>query len=290
MKGRKLLSLTPRDSELFYFLWRHKVCTTMGLKSKFFPNGSPLTAYQRLTMLKKGRFIKTVSDDKLINFGWSLDVRGFETLKELVPRLKEVGYLSENIKHDILVTAALNGEFLINQPSSIEIFTEQELRRYRNDYYPSWVPEDSSHRPDGLWHVTFSDSTQTTALEVELSSKRISDYEFIADYYRANSNVSRVLWIVSTPSLIKTIRKGIELARASTSCDHNFILLEQFLENGWHSLISEGQLKNQMLSAAIGFKLPQDTHNCGTSVLLDTRISPRHPTIYFKPTLSHFIY
>lgn len=134
------VTLTERDLKILRYLWRWKVLSTAALTEKFFPERSPITAYTRLWHLQDGNYIRLIplSDGK--RFVWGLDQKGLASIKNQLPDLREIGFKSENVEHDHLVSAIHIGEWLTTTTSDDYFFSEQELRRFHLDQYPEWVP------------------------------------------------------------------------------------------------------------------------------------------------------
>ena len=126
-----------RDIPLLVFLWQWKLSTTAALACRFFPERSLPTAYHRLWLLEKAKFIREHTDRYRKRFAWGLDQKGYHAIRELLPALREEGYKSENIGHDLLVTAVHIGDWLLGAPTGAEVFSEQQLRRYHSDYFPA---------------------------------------------------------------------------------------------------------------------------------------------------------
>ncbi|MCX6126037.1 MAG: hypothetical protein NTV34_14995 [Proteobacteria bacterium] len=207
-------------------------------------------------------------------FAWSLDQKGYHAIRDLLPVLREDGYKSEHVGHDLLVTATHLGEWLLGTPFGVEIFTEQQLRRYDHESYPSWVPNDETHRPDGYWNVPDGAIKKTIALEVELSRQSHARYEATGDFYARNKSIIRVLWIVKNLAAAENINRHLCKAIAGGNTFHAFVLAHNFQSLGWGAPIVNGI----ETGSSIHSLLQNSTRTCSESVLarlnLDTRKSP----------------
>ncbi len=207
-------------------------------------------------------------------FAWSLDQKGYHAIRDLLPALREDGYKSEHIGHDLLVTAVHLGEWLFGAPVGVETFTEQQLRRYDHEFYPSWVPPDEAHRPDGYWNVPKGSIKNTIALEVELSRQTHKRYEAIGEFYAINKGIIRVLWIVRNLAAAQTINSQLVKAAPDAKTFHAFVLAPDFQKLGWGAEIVHGI----DIGNSIHDLLQNSTRTSPEPVLatlsLDTRKSP----------------
>lgn len=268
---RAKLSST-KDLPLLMFLWQWKVSTTAGLSRRFYPERSPAKAYVRLWKLERAGFIRARCDDSSEHFIWMLDKRGFHALRLRLLEMKEEGYLSENMFHDLIVSAIHLGDSLDKTIPSIEFCTEQELRRLDPASLPAWVPS-CSRRPDGYWGINTVSSHKVIALEVELSVKPDSEYESIARFYEEREGIHQVLWVVKRASIAEKLH---EIFKNNTrrTFKHSFLVLDPFYSHGWQAAIHCGVDAGKSIARLLG-------NNCETSAiqvsgqfLLDTRKTP----------------
>lgn len=243
-----MLSLSE-DLPLLMFLWRWKVSTTAVLSRKFYSHRSGQAAYLRLWKLEKAGFIRSISNNTANMFIWTLDRRGFESIRPHLPDLKEEGYSSENIFHDLLVAAIHQGDCIFKKLSGVDFVTEQELRRLNQPSLPGWVPE-CDRRPDGYWRVRNDSSHKVVALEVELSPKVESEYDSIARYYEERDGIDQILWVVRRESVAE---KMFEVMQNATrrKFKHSLIGLDPLYSSGWqaaiHCGLDAGKTVNQVL-------------------------------------------
>lgn len=283
MKKNVVLS-DSREIPLLHFLWKWKVSTTAALIQKFFPHCKAKTAYNRILALRQSGLIRIRSDGLGQKFVCTLDQTGFEAIREQLPHLKEEGYKSERIGHDLLVSAFHLGNWLVEKPRDAAHFSEQELRRTDPDYFPDWVPKTDIHRPDGYSLIPRGEELHTYAYEVELHSKRDADYARVADFYEHFQNIKRVLWLVPRKSTAELLNEKLMAPLRSNYSPHCFILLEEFRTLGWESRIYVGPEQDKPLSKLFSEVPPTSARSLPdlspVQALLDTRKSPHISTIY----------
>lgn len=125
------------DVPLLYFLWLWKVSTTAALSEKFYGSRTPMRAYMRLRKLHKADFIQCRVDSGGGKYFWSLTKKGYQKIRGFLPHaLKQDGYKSEYVGHDLFVAAVHLGEWLKATPPGCALFTEQQLRRFPLELYP----------------------------------------------------------------------------------------------------------------------------------------------------------
>ncbi len=289
-KLTRRLTTTPtmRDEEIFLFLWKWKIATFKTLAHVFFGNASLPVAYHRLNKLRHAGFLRQRLDESGRNRVWTLDRKGFEALVNRLPELEEYGYGCENVEHDLLVNALHMGDWACGCPKGVQIFTEQQLRRLKPEMYPAWVPQTKNHRPDGYWHIANGNHSLTIAIEVELSAKSKDRYESVAKFYDHYDSIDRILWLVPTPQMAKKILATTSGTNFYRTNIHNFLNLEDFLNNHWHASIFLGPNKGATVSELLSQNLMQTlvqtsskTPINSTSIkmsqhLLDTTSSPQN--------------
>ncbi len=256
------------DLKTLHFLWKWKVSTTSALANSIYPHISCKGAYSRLLNLTKSGLIRCDSDRTGKYHFWTLTKKGFQLVKPALPPLIEDGFESENKTHDLLVSAIHLGEGLFQEIPGLEYFTEQELRRYNPEFFPSWVPKSTRRTADGYWHI--EEKSQTVALEVELSQKSLSAYKTIVFYYQAHPEVTSVIWVVSKPAIANKIQEAIRTGNAVKN-KHNFVHLWDIYNDGWQSPIFDGEKKGRKLEELIRTGPRQYQGGCFSHVHLDMR-------------------
>ena len=267
-----------RDLEVFKFLWRWKMGTTQALAKRYWPSASSETAYNRLLKLQDRGYIESATiNGRGSRFIWVLTKKGFATVLPGLPTLREVGFRSEYPEHDLYVAACHLGEWLVHTPPFVEVFSEQEIRRFNFENYPSWVPRTERHRPDGYWRVPYKNMMLTIALEVELNFKTVNQYEVIGHFYKKQESVNRVCWITDTLSTAKSLQAVFQREDPEGYLKHNFILFKDFGVSHWESKIVMGYEQGKTIGFTLGIRLQDSQHpmhsscTCMTSALLDTR-------------------
>ena len=221
--------------------------------------------------LKRTGYIRTRADNREAKYIWTLDKAGFQAIRDLLPLLESEGYQSEHLGHDFLTTAVHLGDWLINTPPKVEMFSEQELRTVHPDHYPDWLPHPTTHRPDGYWRLPIRDKMGTFALEVELSLKRNVDYEIIGDFYAYHTEIARTIWITEDLTAAKKITQNIKKSIGSKNFTHNFISLHDIKKSMWQSLILIGPEEGKSLAKLLQIQDGNSVEFCTPFFLLDTR-------------------
>ena len=284
MKKLGRSSLSPRvEIPILLFLWRWKVSTTSGVYMRFKPEfrWTVYTAYSRMKRLKVKGFVEFKYSDNCVFKVWTLSQRGFKAISNKLTLLREDGYLSENIEHDIYVMAAHNGEWLPrNSVDDVKTITEQELRRIYAEGLPKEIPSVTDHRPDGYWLFSGENRRKIVALEVELNRKSSEDYVDVGEFYNSNASVESVLWIVQSQALANKIVSAASKNLGRYRDIHNFILLTDFIENGWDSTVFLGNFRlNKMQEFLNKHRVKQTSYRPSTNrkhvctrAILDSRV------------------
>ncbi len=283
MKKNVVLS-TKREIPLLLFLWKWKLSTTAGLIQKFFPDCNGKTAYNRILALRHAGLICVRADSLGQKFVCALDKDGFHAIRERLPELKEEGYKSEHLGHDLLVSAFHLGNWLTRKPNEAALFSEQELRRLDPEFYPDWVPQSDLHRPDGYSLVPGKDGHETFAIEVELHRKKEHDYTRVAEFYAHFHGIRKILWLVPQQSFAFYVEKKMIDPLAGEPSRHNFVLIEEFQNYGWGSRIFIGPDQGKQLTDLLlevppkSGRIPAESNLA--KALLDTRKSPHLTNAY----------
>lgn len=270
--------LTPRDISVLLFLWRWKMATTTAIAKRFFLSTDVTVTYNRLHQLKSRGYLRYQAISQGADgFAWTLTKRGFEAIQSHLPALMSDTFQSETPAHDFFVSAVHLGEWLKHAPPDVEFATEQELRSV---VAPSWVPRNEMHRPDGYWRVPYKGRKVAIALEVELTLKRKDRYALTATFYRDEPSIERVVWIVRTQGMAKSISTALHRQAPENSPRHNFIIEHDIRTLGWGALIRCGRETGATLAALLGCPMEKGMDRPWTSMtqaLLDTRKLPGRP-------------
>jgi hypothetical protein len=93
---------------------------------------------------------------------------------------------------------------------------------------------------------------RTVALEVELTHQRHTKYGAIAEFYRSNPTVVRVLWVVDGLSVAKSLMQAIQKQDREGPTFHSFVTLPDFKQSGWGAHISLGADCAKSINAVLG--------------------------------------
>lgn len=233
----KYFSLSDHERSILLFLWRVKVAPTSAVFLRFEPDfyWKPFTAYHRLLILKKKGCVVTRSDDSGSFRVWGLTMKGFKAIRHLLLALKEEGYASECVKHDLYTLAAHYGEWIEKGAApDVRFVTEQELRRIDGDELPKWAKPLQAHKPDGVWYFPETEAKTIYALEMEPNRKRTRDYEALGAFYSEEKSISAVLWIVQSRGHARSIVTAFHAATNVHREIHNFALIDDFKKFGWN--------------------------------------------------------
>lgn len=284
MKKQKLLSLSGAvELPILQFLWRVKVASTSALFLRFEKEFSwrEHTAYKRLMILRRKGCVDTKSDDSGTFKVWTLTAKGFRAIRHKLLALKEEGYASESVSHDLHVLAAHYGEWISkSEAQDVRFVTEQELRRIDGADLPAWTRGLQIHKPDGVWYFPETSAKKIVALEVELSRKRQGQYQELGLFYAEETNVNSVLWIVQSTGHAKSMRSAFEAKTNAFKDIHNFALIDDLKTSGWAAQIFAGPNENQSIHNFLEnmrrhhpVTSPSLMHPCGyVQKILDFRI------------------
>jgi hypothetical protein len=269
------IKLTDRDCLILKSLWKWKLLGTSSLTRKYFPERSPITAYKRLWMLKEAGYIQIERDEDRTLYAWGLTTKGFGVIREsLEVELEEEGFGSESINHDFLVSAIHIGDWLHGAPDGCGLFSEQQLRRYRPEHYPAWIPRSFLHRPDGYWLVPIDGMQVTIALEVELSRKKDPKYEILAEQYEAQPGIFRVVWLVPNAAFARYVQERLRKAVKDKSGIHDFIPLDAYRKYGWQTQFISGYETERTLAFLLNHRTETAPKPVSALFLLDGRLCP----------------
>lgn len=246
MKKRKI-QIQARDIDVFGFLWVWKLATVSAIHGRFFSDSKARrVVYNRMLSLKRAGFVQNQvvlnrdSKGRGSFMVWTITRRGFDLIRNQLPDLREEGFLSENIEHDLLVSAFHLGNYTDKSPKSVEILTEQELRRLKLEDYPEWAPQTSLHRPDGYWRIPSHPAPELCAIEVELNFKNKIKYRAVGEFYATYLDIKRVFWLVPSKNFADAVLREIGKVPSPRLEIHNFILVADFRSLGWQAPIRVG--------------------------------------------------
>jgi hypothetical protein len=283
MSKQKYFSLSDDERSILQFLWRVKVAASSAIFLRFESDfhWKEGTAYKRLLILRRKGYVDRRGDASVEFRVWTLTAKGFKAIQHLLLPLKEEGYGSESVTHDLYVLAVHYGEWIPKGAApDVRFVTEQELRRTDEAELPKWAKPFQSHKPDGIWYFPESAAKTLFALEVEISRKRTLEYAALGAFYSEEKSVRSVLWIVQGKSHASSIVAAFQ-STANTYRDiHNFVTLDDFKKSGWDSVIffgpNAGMSIHKFLESARHqnhIRSPSEPHqNTRVERLLDFRI------------------
>lgn len=236
--------LSNRDCAVLDFLWAWKVATTATIHAATGEGRTPCATYQALMRLAGFKLIQCQCERRTHFFYWELTKKGFQTIRESLGELKEHGFKSENVWHDLNVVAFHLGEWPSMPGAGVEFVTEQQMRRKDREYYPEWLPNyDHMHRSDGFLRLKSKKDGRAylIALEVELSAKSTARYESVTGYYRQVLKIDLVLWLVGSSEVMTAIRNGMEKRRKPTDNFQQFVAYAEFRQKGWKAVLKNSR-------------------------------------------------
>lgn len=244
LKFGRPAKLKPENTEILVFLWKWKYATSSLIKQMLFPNLSRHTMWKKLNKLERAGFIDCQHDIEQNYFAWTLTKKGLLTLYEVRPHLKDdavqEGSGSEYPRHDVLATAFHIGDFAFVKPASIELVSEQEMRRIQHSKLPDWVPPTGIHRPDGYTVIRHKGLQTIIAVEMEMSQKNEEAYARVFRFYYERADIHTVLWVVQSKKHMEKMQSIMASHRILYPEKHNFILFDDFLVSQWNAKILSG--------------------------------------------------
>jgi hypothetical protein len=281
--------ITDRDFDLLKFLWKFKVGTTAALAQKFYPEKSLRRAYDRLHTLEKAEYLKAEKDLRWKKHLWTLDKKGFLTIQNDLPPLAKKFINSPSPGHDLLCSATLLGDLLLNPSDEVRIITDQQLLSYDNHMVDLRLKNEvcaaiKEHRTDGYWF--FPQTNTLIALEVQLSSQRKEAYERAIIFY-GEDPIKYCIWVCASAQLIYSIFATSQLDSKNTK--HQFVIFDDLLNYGWGAHIHFGSQKPLTIRDLLFEGWPQEKipkeNNDIFKLLLDVRKSPHMAVneLYYDP-------
>ncbi|MFZ4402481.1 MAG: hypothetical protein ACOYOK_00125 [Pseudobdellovibrionaceae bacterium] len=284
MKNKKHCEITDRDYKILRFVWKWKAVSTQALAQKFFPGVHAFSAYRRLLFLESDGYLGSYVVSGRFHEAWILKEKGFKYILPHLGDLDSQGFKSANYPHDFLATAFHLGDWLTQQPNNTQTYSEQQLRCYPSDLWPTWIPRSALHRPDGYSAYQSKEKRVVIAFEAEISPKAKKRYESVVTFYDNQPAIDYVFWLVDSKNTLNTLKRNFEKLQIREWSKHQFILHCDFIKNGWLAPFTEGQFQGRCLSDFLSHKtatMSSQSHlSCGTLALLDSRRRPIHSTTY----------
>lgn len=270
------------DLELLKFLWKWRTSTTSALSQKFYPHKNKRRGYERLRALETGGLIESRADSRAQKFIWVLSKRGFATVRPYLPLLKDEGFRSAALGHDLMSAALMLGDWLTSPQPGVRLISEQQLLRYEEPIAKISQPYGTSHRTDGYWF--YPEKKELIALEIQLTHQRQEFYDHLQAFYsqKENHHIRHVLWCVATPGMKDSIRR--QLGKRVDQGRHHFVSFRSFFQLGWAAQLEDGPLLGTSIQKLLSGYLPADSGPAGSPesiaphqchrLLLDVRKSP----------------
>ncbi len=299
MKRKRQTGPREKDLPILRFIWWWKIASTGAIAGRFYTEyrWKPFTVHWRLSRLRKEGFLEQVQVSAAMGSVWTLTNQGFKIIESELPALREHGFASEHMAHDLYVQAAHLGEWLPRHSANdVRFFSEQELRRINPDCYPEWVPCSRIHRPDGYWNLPTATGRRVVALEVEINSKSFEQYKSVGNFYNQEKQISAVIWILGEELLSKKIITAAKSGPYPFRDIHHFVNLSDFKKQGWNSAIISGGDSGITMSAFLNkyrsgkppANFQQNPILGWTQLILDTRIKRFGSQTYFTPNQDVF--
>jgi len=281
-------SINKLDTDILNYIWKYKTATARMIYLKFFMHRADITAYKRI---KKLINLRLIGSQTSLN-GWQtvfgLRSKGFNAIRNSLPRLETSGYGSETIGHDILCAAFQQGDWIQKTPDNIAIVSEQQMRRFGRECLPEWLPSTIGHRPDGFTAISNGQTSSIHALEVEMSAKTPGQYEAIGYYYTRQKTIDRVHWIVHSRTLFNRLMSTFKRYPSINVEKHNFMEVDEYVKNEWNTRIFFGPEKDLTFKEAIGKYCEKSVKKTSNYRLLDMSKTPTKSETFKKFDINAF--
>lgn len=228
------------DLKVLAFVFKWKVAPLFALKAQLKRDEKDKTFEKRIERLVRKGLLQRVDHLGQVRLLQLTDA-GFLRFRQGIDGFKEEGFASECVGHDFFAMALQFGIFASAKPKSIDIVSEQEMRRFQYKELPTWMPKIDGHRPDGITRFKYSNETRIIAYEVEVSSKEHERYLPVMQYYNSCRDISLVIWLVKNQSLKKIIIESARMVNPNSLIKHAFILLDHFKSSLWEAAVEIDQ-------------------------------------------------
>lgn len=265
------------DTEILLSLWKWKLLSMAAIAEEFFGTPYSDAAYKRMRSLRRKKLVERACLNNTEDFFWTLSAKGFDTIREFLPPMAEVGFRSESQRHDFIVSALHRGPWLAAVPDGVRLISEQELRRLEGPLED--IPPSDLHRPDGYTVISDGEQLSITALEVELSRKNISDYARVSSHYSVDE-VTRVLWLVPKNDDADWILDRIREFHPDRVPLHQFVTLSDFVADFWDARVSLGTELGRSIHELFDVPASHLVLTGEKPAVLDTRRRPYSSIIY----------
>jgi hypothetical protein len=203
-----------------------------------------------------------------------LSKKGFDYLKFDLGELREKRYAAQSVAHDYWASVFQLGEFIQNQSTHVELFTEQEIQCTDDSLLPRWVPKFRDHIPDGMTLIRNGETEAVIATEVELNLKPLLRYDKAGHYFDTSfSKNDIVFWLCANTNIAQHILNRLFGMKLRNFDIHNFVLTSDFKELGWESSVRAGSYKSKSIKdvyVSKGYPKP----SCSLSLSYPQRLRP----------------
>lgn len=231
--GGRGFTSSYRDAQILFFLWKWKLATTATLHAVAGGDRKPYAMSKNMERLEKHGLVESKFLPLEHVSYWQLTKSGLSLIVQYLGVLTDHGIHSASPYHDLVALSFHLGEWYKYPKAKIEFFTDQELIRRTNEYFPEWILWMEQRRPDGYTRIHGEKRNWVISYEAELSAKSLARYESIIRYYRMNSKVDRVYWLVANNEIRNAIIKAKTKARDTDDNYHLFVDLEEYKKKGW---------------------------------------------------------
>lgn len=280
MKTTSRFQVTRDDQNLLSCLWRWKLLTTSLIHQAIYKSRSVEMCYRRLLKLEKQKFIESYPSLTREMSVWQLTDKGYQILDFGDKDLDHSGFRSENPEHDFWVTAIQLGAWMDSKPLGVDLFTEQEIRKYETSSFPKWVPHTKQHRPDGWFKVDLNQPNDKSliALEVEFSKKAPVSYSDVGKFYSSAILVHQVLWFVRSKRDAEYIFEHLKSGSDTKASEHSFILIDHFIQSQYQAQVHLGKDLGKSLIEILKITNTDTVSSPLQHRLLDIRKYPINPS------------
>src|SRR5690606_11099436 len=112
-----------RDIPILKVLWLWKAAPTGVLAVRFYGDKKAIGLYRRIKRLEKAGLVQLRPGQRGFHFVWTLTTAGFKLVKPYLPDLRDDGFKSENLGHDLLVNAVHWGDCVRGFNGNVEVCT-----------------------------------------------------------------------------------------------------------------------------------------------------------------------
>lgn len=262
---------TKFDLQILTAVFKWKILPRFLIKYLFWKDGKEKTFEKKLERLVTKGLLQRVDHLGKFRF-FQLTQQGFLRFRQGLDGFQEEGFASENLWHDFLAMSLQFGLWAAAKPRTVEIVTEQDMRRFCREEMPYWLPSTELHRPDGFTRFQNSNVKKIISYEVEISRKSAERYDPICQYYQKNNDIDLVVWLIRDQTLMKQVQERILLSDDSLD-RHAFILLEDFQACFWSAKVLLHQKDSitfvELMSKLVGLPIELVSNTCRDDIKMN---------------------